>query len=179
MTSRTPTAWESTIGACRRQRFRTMSCSPTRTSITALRTTASASFSWPTASRWIWASSQPARHLARLRRLPLPWPVRPVTATRFIAKSTTRVRRSRSNASASNRHIPQEFRHQRVGQLQRKQEHGPRFFEDLSGWSSRTLAAGSTTGGPAWAHRVSTTANWSGEYSVTQKLSLDRPILLR
>lgn len=48
----------------------------------------------------------------------------------------------------------------------------PGFFEDIAGWSSRTLAAGSTTGGPAWAHRVSTSANWSGDYSITEKLSL-------
>ena len=46
------------------------------------------------------------------------------------------------------------------------------FDENIAGWASRTLAAGSTTGGPAWAHRVSTSANWSGDYSVTGKLSL-------
>ena len=48
----------------------------------------------------------------------------------------------------------------------------PGFAEQIAGWSSRTLAAGSTEGGPAWAHRVSTRVNWSGEYSVTEKLSL-------
>ena len=46
------------------------------------------------------------------------------------------------------------------------------FDENIAGWSSRTLAAGSTTGGPAWADRVSTSANWSGDYSVTSKLGL-------
>ncbi len=46
------------------------------------------------------------------------------------------------------------------------------FDESIAGWSSRTLAAGSTTGGPTWANRVSTSANWSGDYSVTSKLGL-------
>jgi hypothetical protein len=46
------------------------------------------------------------------------------------------------------------------------------FSENILGWSSRTVARGSTLGGPAWAHRVSTSANWSGDYSLTSKLSL-------
>ncbi len=46
------------------------------------------------------------------------------------------------------------------------------FDEAISGWGSRTLAAGSTTAGPAWAHRVSTNANWSGDYAITSKLDV-------
>jgi hypothetical protein len=46
------------------------------------------------------------------------------------------------------------------------------FAESILGWSSRTVARGSTIGGPAWAKRVSTSANWSGDYSVTSKLGL-------
>ena len=48
----------------------------------------------------------------------------------------------------------------------------PGFNEDIDGWSSRTLARGSTTGGPARANRVSANANWSGDYRVTDKLDL-------
>lgn len=48
----------------------------------------------------------------------------------------------------------------------------PGFAEQTAGWTSRTLAAGGTEGGPAFAHRVAASANWSGEYSVTEKLSL-------
>ncbi len=46
------------------------------------------------------------------------------------------------------------------------------FDENIAGWASRTIAAGSTTGGPAWANRISTIANWSGDYSVTSRLGL-------
>jgi len=46
------------------------------------------------------------------------------------------------------------------------------FDENITGWSSRTLAAGSTTAGPTRADRVSISANWSGDYSVTSKFSI-------
>jgi hypothetical protein len=46
------------------------------------------------------------------------------------------------------------------------------FNETIDGWASRTLARGSTTGGPARANRVATNANWSGDYRVTDKLDL-------
>ncbi|MGB9067413.1 MAG: hypothetical protein WCC21_02485 [Candidatus Acidiferrales bacterium] len=48
----------------------------------------------------------------------------------------------------------------------------PDFLETVNGWTSRTAVRGSTTGGPANAKRVSTNANWSGVYSVTDKLSI-------
>jgi hypothetical protein len=46
------------------------------------------------------------------------------------------------------------------------------FNETIAGWVSRTATRGSTIGGPTWAKRVSTSANWSGDYGVTSKLSL-------
>lgn len=44
------------------------------------------------------------------------------------------------------------------------------FSEVVNGWTSRTVSRGSTTGGPSSAERVSVTANWSGDYRVTEKL---------
>jgi len=46
------------------------------------------------------------------------------------------------------------------------------FNEAISGWVSRTVTRGSTTGGPAEAKRISVNANWSGEYRVTDHLSI-------
>ncbi len=46
------------------------------------------------------------------------------------------------------------------------------FSDTTNGWTTRTLTRGSTTGGPAEAKRVSVNANWSGEYSITDKLGL-------
>ena len=46
----------------------------------------------------------------------------------------------------------------------------PDFLETVNGFTSRTAERGSTTGGPANAKRVSVNANWSGVYSVTDKL---------
>ena len=46
------------------------------------------------------------------------------------------------------------------------------FNEDVNGWVTRTLARGSTTGGPARANRVSVDATWSGDYHVTDKLDI-------
>lgn len=44
------------------------------------------------------------------------------------------------------------------------------FNEAIDGWTSRTVARGSTTAGPAEAKRISVTADWSGEYRITDKL---------
>src|SRR6202030_857539 len=44
--------------------------------------------------------------------------------------------------------------------------------ESINGWASRTVTRGSTTGGPAEAKRVSVTANWSGDYRLTDKLNI-------
>lgn len=44
------------------------------------------------------------------------------------------------------------------------------FNEVVNGWTSRTVSRGSTTGGPSSAERVSVTANWSGDYRITEKL---------
>jgi hypothetical protein len=44
------------------------------------------------------------------------------------------------------------------------------FNENISGWTTRTIARGGTTGGPAEAKRVSVTADWSGDYRVKDKL---------
>ena len=46
------------------------------------------------------------------------------------------------------------------------------YNESINGWASRTLTRGSTTGGPADTRRISVNANWSGEYRVTDKLSI-------
>lgn len=46
------------------------------------------------------------------------------------------------------------------------------FNEMVNGWTSRTASRGSTTGGPSSAERVSVTANWSGDYRITEKLHL-------
>jgi hypothetical protein len=44
------------------------------------------------------------------------------------------------------------------------------FSEVVNGWTSRTGSRGGTTGGPSAAERVSVTANWSGDYRITEKL---------
>jgi hypothetical protein len=46
------------------------------------------------------------------------------------------------------------------------------FSEAINGWTSRTVARGGTTAGPAESKRVSMNANWSGEYQLTEKLSI-------
>jgi hypothetical protein len=46
------------------------------------------------------------------------------------------------------------------------------FNEAVNGWATRTLTRGSTTGGPAQAKRISVNTNWSGNYRVTDKLSI-------
>jgi hypothetical protein len=46
------------------------------------------------------------------------------------------------------------------------------FDEAINGWAIRTVTRGSTTGGPAETNRVSATANWSGDYRLTDKLSI-------
>jgi hypothetical protein len=48
----------------------------------------------------------------------------------------------------------------------------PNFLESVNGWTSRTGERGSTTGGPANAKRVSANADWSGVYSVNEKLAI-------
>jgi len=47
------------------------------------------------------------------------------------------------------------------------------FNELINGWTSRTIARGSTAGGPAQAKRISVNADWSGDYRVTDKLSIE------
>jgi len=46
------------------------------------------------------------------------------------------------------------------------------FLEMVNGWTVRTGERGSTTSGPADAKRVSVNADWSGVYSVTDKLGI-------
>jgi hypothetical protein len=48
----------------------------------------------------------------------------------------------------------------------------PDFLETVNGFTTRTAERGSTTAGPANAKRVSVNANWSGVYTVTNKLSI-------
>lgn len=48
----------------------------------------------------------------------------------------------------------------------------PDFLETVNGWTARTAERGSTTGGPAIAKRVSVNADWSGVYSLTDKLRI-------
>lgn len=48
----------------------------------------------------------------------------------------------------------------------------PDFLETVNGWTSRTAERGSTASGPANAKRVSVNADWSGVYSVTEKLRI-------
>ncbi|HVB87885.1 MAG TPA: hypothetical protein VNK23_14590 [Candidatus Dormibacteraeota bacterium] len=49
----------------------------------------------------------------------------------------------------------------------------PNFNELLIGWTSRTSSPGSTSAGPADAKRVSVDGDWSGVYSVTEKLRIE------
>ncbi len=46
------------------------------------------------------------------------------------------------------------------------------FSEVVNAWTSRTVSRGSTLGGPADAKRVSVTADWAGDYRVTDKLHI-------
>jgi hypothetical protein len=46
------------------------------------------------------------------------------------------------------------------------------FSELIDGWASRTVGHGSTAGGPTLAKRISVDANWTGDYSFTDKLNL-------
>src|SRR5277367_1432860 len=48
----------------------------------------------------------------------------------------------------------------------------PDFLETVNGFTARTAERGSTAAGPATAKRVSVNANWSGVYTVTNKLSI-------
>jgi len=48
----------------------------------------------------------------------------------------------------------------------------PDFLEAVNGYTVRTAERGSTTGGPADAKRVSVNADWSGVYSITDKLRI-------
>jgi hypothetical protein len=48
----------------------------------------------------------------------------------------------------------------------------PNFLETVDGWTARTAERGSTTGGPANAKRVSVNADWSGVYSINDKVQL-------
>ena len=48
----------------------------------------------------------------------------------------------------------------------------PNFLETVDGFTARTAERGSATSGPANAKRVSVNANWSGVYSVTDKLRI-------
>jgi len=48
----------------------------------------------------------------------------------------------------------------------------PDFLETVNGFTARTGERGSTTGGPANAKRVSVNANWSGVYSISNKLRI-------
>jgi hypothetical protein len=48
----------------------------------------------------------------------------------------------------------------------------PNFLETVDGWTARTIERGSTTSGPADAKRVSVNADWSGVYSLTDKLRI-------
>jgi len=48
----------------------------------------------------------------------------------------------------------------------------PDFLETVNGFTARTAERGSTTGGPANAKRVSVNANWSGVYSISDKLRI-------
>jgi hypothetical protein len=49
----------------------------------------------------------------------------------------------------------------------------PDYNETLTGYTSRTATLASTTGGPAEAKRVSVNADWSGNYRLTDKWSIE------
>jgi hypothetical protein len=48
----------------------------------------------------------------------------------------------------------------------------PNFLESVDGYTARNIERGSTTSGPANAKRVSVNADWSGVYSITDKLRI-------
>jgi len=45
--------------------------------------------------------------------------------------------------------------------------------ETINAWTSRTAARGSTLGGPTQAKRVTVNADWSGDYHITDKMSIN------
>ena len=47
------------------------------------------------------------------------------------------------------------------------------FNELINGYASRTVARGGTTAGPASAKRISVNADWTGDYRLTSKLSIE------
>jgi hypothetical protein len=47
------------------------------------------------------------------------------------------------------------------------------FNEMINGWTSRTIARGGTTAGPSQAKRISVNADWTGDYRLTDKLSIE------
>ncbi len=49
----------------------------------------------------------------------------------------------------------------------------PDYNETLAGWASRTLTRGGTTGGLAEAKRISVNADWSGNYRLADKWSIE------
>lgn len=46
------------------------------------------------------------------------------------------------------------------------------FSEVVNAWTSRTVSRGSTAGGPSSAKRISVSANWAGDYRVTDRLHI-------
>ncbi len=46
------------------------------------------------------------------------------------------------------------------------------FSDALNGWTSRTITRASTTSGPGAAKRIAVNANWTGDYQITDKLSI-------
>ncbi len=74
----------------------------------------------------------------------------------------------------------QEFRDQRLGQLQRKQEHSLGLSpENIDGWASRTLARGSTTGGPDMGRSRFHQRQLVRRLQRDQQIGPGRPIFLR
>ena len=48
----------------------------------------------------------------------------------------------------------------------------PDFSEVINSWTSRTVGRGSTVGGPSDAKRISVSADWAGDYRVTDRLHI-------
>ena len=57
--------------------------------------------------------------------------------------------------------------------LQQRNKYISNFNEQINGWTSRTVTRGSTTAGPAQAKRISVNADWTGDYRLTDKWSLE------
>ena len=66
----------------------------------------------------------------------------------------------------------QEFRNVRLVRLHQQRQCLPGLSETVNGWTARTGERGSTTGGPTNTKRVSVNADWSGVYSITDKLRI-------